>query len=122
MPEKSGPQPPFSPIEEILEDLRAGKFIVLCDDEDRENEGDLVCAAELIDADKVNFMLTEGRGTSTIHEGTSQIIITDVRSVIDRAQALINELDRPTPQARSLPSGLNATARGSASRLRRIVT
>lgn len=54
---------PFSPIEEILDELRAGNLIVLVDDEERENEGDLVCSAELITPEKVNFMLTHGRGT-----------------------------------------------------------
>src|ERR1041384_8879917 len=54
---------PFSPIDEILEELRAGRMIVLCDDEDRENEGDLVCAAEMITPEMVNFMLRYGRGT-----------------------------------------------------------
>lgn len=54
---------PFSPIEEILEELRQGNLIVLVDDEDRENEGDLVCAAEKITPEKVNFMLRYGRGT-----------------------------------------------------------
>ena len=39
---------PFSPIPEILDDLRDGKMIILVDDEDRENEGDLVCAAETV--------------------------------------------------------------------------
>ncbi len=57
------PKPPFSPIEAALEDLRAGRMIILVDDEDRENEGDLVCAAESITPEKVNFMLTHGRGT-----------------------------------------------------------
>jgi len=50
------------PIPEILEDLRAGKMVVLVDDERRENEGDLVCAAEFVTPDVVNFMLKEGRG------------------------------------------------------------
>ena len=49
-------------IPEILEDLRAGKMIVLTDDEDRENEGDLVCAAEFTTPEVINFMLREGRG------------------------------------------------------------
>ncbi len=49
-------------IPEILEDLRAGKMIVLVDDEKRENEGDLVCAAEFVTPDVTNFMLKEGRG------------------------------------------------------------
>ncbi len=54
---------PFSPIDEILDELRAGRLIILVDDEDRENEGDLVCPAQSITPDKVNFMLRHGRGT-----------------------------------------------------------
>jgi 3,4-dihydroxy 2-butanone 4-phosphate synthase/GTP cyclohydrolase II len=50
------------PIPEILADLRDGKMIVLIDDETRENEGDLVCAAELVTPDLVNFMIREARG------------------------------------------------------------
>ncbi|HEV8604790.1 MAG TPA: 3,4-dihydroxy-2-butanone-4-phosphate synthase, partial [Tepidisphaeraceae bacterium] len=53
---------PLSPIPEVLEELRAGKPIVLVDDEDRENEGDLVYAAEKITPEAVNFMLKEARG------------------------------------------------------------
>lgn len=49
-------------IPDILDDLRAGKMIVLVDDEKRENEGDLVCAAEFVTPQVINFMLREGRG------------------------------------------------------------
>jgi len=49
-------------VEEALEDIRNGKIIIVVDDEDRENEGDFVSAAELITPDKVNFMATHGRG------------------------------------------------------------
>lgn len=49
-------------IEEALEDVRQGKFIIVVDDEDRENEGDFIIAAEKITPEKVNFMLTYGRG------------------------------------------------------------
>jgi 3,4-dihydroxy 2-butanone 4-phosphate synthase/GTP cyclohydrolase II len=52
----------FSEIPEILDELKAGRMIVLVDDEDRENEGDLVCAAELTTPEMVNFMATYGRG------------------------------------------------------------
>ncbi|HVZ48064.1 MAG TPA: bifunctional 3,4-dihydroxy-2-butanone-4-phosphate synthase/GTP cyclohydrolase II [Gemmatimonadaceae bacterium] len=48
---------PFGTIEQAIEDLRAGKFLVVADDEDRENEGDLIGAAEFITAEKVNFMM-----------------------------------------------------------------
>jgi 3,4-dihydroxy 2-butanone 4-phosphate synthase / GTP cyclohydrolase II len=52
----------FSPMEEILEDIKDGKMVIVCDDEDRENEGDLTMAAELVTADDINFMATHGRG------------------------------------------------------------
>lgn len=49
-------------IEEAITDFREGKFVIVVDDEDRENEGDFIIAAEKITPEKVNFMLTEGRG------------------------------------------------------------
>ena len=49
-------------IEEAIEDFREGKFLIVVDDEDRENEGDFIVAAEMITAEKVNFMVTNGRG------------------------------------------------------------
>lgn len=52
----------FSEISEVLEDLRRGKMIVLVDDEDRENEGDLVCAAEKTTPEIINFMASCARG------------------------------------------------------------
>lgn len=52
----------FSDVPEVLEDLRQGKMIVLVDAEDRENEGDLVCAAEKVTPETINFMAKFGRG------------------------------------------------------------
>jgi len=49
-------------IEEAIEDIRQGKMIIMVDDEDRENEGDLVCAAEAVTPGIINFMATHGRG------------------------------------------------------------
>jgi 3,4-dihydroxy 2-butanone 4-phosphate synthase/GTP cyclohydrolase II len=49
-------------IEDAIEDIRLGKMIIVVDDEDRENEGDFVCAAELVTPEIVNFMAREGRG------------------------------------------------------------
>ncbi|MDR1455272.1 MAG: bifunctional 3,4-dihydroxy-2-butanone-4-phosphate synthase/GTP cyclohydrolase II [Tannerella sp.] len=49
-------------IEEAVEDFREGKFLIVVDDEDRENEGDFIIAAEKITPEKVNFMMTHGRG------------------------------------------------------------
>ena len=53
---------PFSPIEEVIEDITNGKMVIVCDDEDRENEGDLTMAAELVTDEDINFMATYGRG------------------------------------------------------------
>jgi 3,4-dihydroxy 2-butanone 4-phosphate synthase / GTP cyclohydrolase II len=49
-------------IEDIITDIKAGKMVILMDDEDRENEGDILIAAEKITADHINFMATKGRG------------------------------------------------------------
>ncbi len=53
---------PLSTIEEAVEDIRSGKMIIIVDDEDRENEGDLVCAAEKVTPEIINFMITHARG------------------------------------------------------------
>ena len=52
----------FNSIEEILEDLRQGKIVVILDDEDRENEGDVICAAEFATTENVNFMASYAKG------------------------------------------------------------
>ena len=52
----------LSPVSEIVAEIRAGRIVVLVDDEDRENEGDLVFAAEFVSADKINFLARHGRG------------------------------------------------------------
>ena len=52
----------FGTIEQAIEDLKNGKIVIVADDEDRENEGDLVCAAELVTPETINFMTLHGRG------------------------------------------------------------
>ncbi|MGH7732347.1 MAG: 3,4-dihydroxy-2-butanone-4-phosphate synthase, partial [Gemmatimonadales bacterium] len=52
----------FGTIEQAIRDLRDGKIVIVADDNDRENEGDLVCAAELVTPETINFMATHGRG------------------------------------------------------------
>ena len=53
---------PFATIEEAIEDIRQGKMVVVCDDENRENEGDLTIAAQFVTPEAINFMAKEGRG------------------------------------------------------------
>ncbi len=52
----------FASIPELLEEIRAGRMVVIVDDEDRENEGDLIMAAELVKPSDINFMVTHARG------------------------------------------------------------
>jgi len=52
----------FTSIEDALNDIRAGKFVIVADDEDRENEGDLICAAELVTPAMINFMIKKAGG------------------------------------------------------------
>ena len=52
----------YSTIEEALEELRQGRMILCTDDPDRENEGDLICAAQSVTTEQVNFMATHGKG------------------------------------------------------------
>src|SRR5213592_3481363 len=52
----------FNTVEQAIEDIRAGKFIIVADDEDRENEGDLICAAQRVTPELVNFMIRRAGG------------------------------------------------------------
>ncbi len=61
-PAKTKAKIKFNTIEEALDDFREGKMVILIDDEDRENEGDLTIAAEMVTPDIINFMATHGRG------------------------------------------------------------
>ncbi|MCY7301500.1 MAG: bifunctional 3,4-dihydroxy-2-butanone-4-phosphate synthase/GTP cyclohydrolase II [Thermoleophilia bacterium] len=56
------PDTVFATVEEAIEEIRAGRFVVVVDDEDRENEGDLTIAAQFVTPEAVNFMATHGRG------------------------------------------------------------
>jgi len=58
----AGHRAPFATVEEAVEEIRQGKMIVLVDDEDRENEGDLTMAAEMVTPEAINFMAKFGRG------------------------------------------------------------
>jgi len=62
----------FHPIEDAIEDIRNGKMVIVVDDEDRENEGDLVMAAELARPQDINFMVTHARGLLCVPLSTEQ--------------------------------------------------
>ena len=78
----------FSTVEEALEDIRTGKFVVVADDEDRENEGDLICAAELITPEMINFMITEARGSVCLLITPERAKELELSSMVDNNTAL----------------------------------
>jgi 3,4-dihydroxy 2-butanone 4-phosphate synthase/GTP cyclohydrolase II len=78
------PTGPFSTVEEALEDIRAGKFVVVVDDEDRENEGDLTIAAEFATPEAVNFMATHARGLICLCLTPERCRELDLRQMTDR--------------------------------------
>ena len=73
MSEESRQDATFASVEEAIEDLRRGRMIIILDDEDRENEGDLTCAAEFATPEIVNFMATHGRGLICLTMTPTQI-------------------------------------------------
>src|SRR5437660_4023070 len=122
----------FASITDAAADIREGRMIIIVDDEDRENEGDLVCAAEMVSADKINFMAREGRGLiclplteercdelnlhaqaaeNTSHLGTAFTVSIEARrgvttgiSAADRATTILTAVDsRTRPQDLARP-------------------
>lgn len=72
----------FNTIEEALDDIRAGKIIVVVDDEDRENEGDLVMAAEKVTAESINYMAKYGRGLICMPIVKERLIALDLPAMV----------------------------------------
>ena len=104
----------FSTIEEALEEIRKGRMLIVLDDEDRENEGDLVCAAELVTPEIVNFMATHGRGLICMPLTAERVEALELPPMVERNTAL-----RETAFCvsigvrRSLSTGISAADRAS---------
>jgi 3,4-dihydroxy 2-butanone 4-phosphate synthase/GTP cyclohydrolase II len=81
---------PYSKIEKALEDIRNGKFIIVVDSEERENEGDLMMASELVTPDAVNFMAKEGRGLICVSLSSDRALTLDL-SPMERRNTSLHE-------------------------------
>jgi len=110
----------FAQIDDILEDLRAGRMIVLVDDEQRENEGDLVCAAESITPEQINFMVRHTPGYLCV------ALSGDICDRLDlQPQVMQNTSLRATPMAVSVDghgrhgvgTGISASDRAKTTRI-----
>jgi 3,4-dihydroxy 2-butanone 4-phosphate synthase / GTP cyclohydrolase II len=89
-----------SSIEEVIEDIRAGKMVILVDDEDRENEGDLYMAASAVTPEAINFMATHGRGL---------ICLTLSHDLIDKLELPMMVSDNKSPYGTGFTVSIEAT-------------
>ncbi len=74
---------PFDSVEAAIDDVRQGKMVIVADDENRENEGDLVCAAELVTPEIINFMATHARGLICLSLTPERADALDLRQMAD---------------------------------------
>ena len=103
---------PVHTIEEVLADIRAGKMIILVDDEDRENEGDLCMAAELVTPEAVNFMATHGRGLICLTLTPDQIDKLKLPMMVQNNQSPFETAFTVSIEARSgVTTGISAADR-----------
>jgi 3,4-dihydroxy 2-butanone 4-phosphate synthase / GTP cyclohydrolase II len=103
---------PFSPVEEALDDVRQGKFVVVVDDPDRENEGDLVIAAQFATPEAINFMATHARGLiclSLTEERADELVL---RPMTERNEAPLGTAFTVSIEAREgVTTGISAADR-----------
>ncbi len=109
---------PLDPIDAAIEDIRAGKMVIVVDDADRENEGDLVMAAECVSAEAVNFMAKYGRGlicVPTTPERLKQLGIE--RMVMQNRETFKTDFQVSVDSARSITTGISAADRAQTIRV-----
>src|SRR5213592_2457144 len=108
----------FNSIESIVADLQAGKMVILVDDADRENEGDLIMAAQSVTADAINFMAKHGRGlicVPTISERLQQLGIE--RMVRQNRETFKTDFQVSVDAARGISTGISAADRAETIRI-----
>ena len=79
----------FSTIEEAVKDIKSGRFVIVVDDEDRENEGDLIMAAEKVTAAEINFFVTHGRGLICVPMSKERLDKLELQPMVKKNSALL---------------------------------
>ena len=103
---------PFAAIEEAIEDIREGRFVVVVDDPDRENEGDLVIAAQFATPETINFMATHARGLICLCLTTERADQLGLRPMTDRNEAPLGTAFTVSIEAREgVTTGISAADR-----------
>src|SRR5213592_5241757 len=103
---------PFNAIEAVVEDLRKGRMVIVVDDADRENEGDLIMAAERATAEAINFMARFGRGlicVPTTAERLQQLGVE--RMVVQNRESFKTDFQVSVDAARGITTGISAADR-----------
>jgi 3,4-dihydroxy 2-butanone 4-phosphate synthase/GTP cyclohydrolase II len=107
-------KPPFATIEEAVEDIRQGRMIVLVDDEDRENEGDLTMAAEKITPEAINFMAKFGRGLICLSLSEQRCETLDLKPISPRNTSMFGTpFCEPIDARRGTTTGTSAWDRAT---------
>ncbi len=110
----------FDSIEDAIEEIKQGKMVIVVDDEDRENEGDLVMAAECVTPQAINFMLTHGRGIICLPASEARMETLELDMMVEKNTALLG-----TPFTVSIDAAENTTtgvsARDRAQTIRKFV-
>ena len=119
MPEATtAEEPQLSPIEDVIADIRAGKIVIVIDDEDRENEGDLIAAAESITPESVNFMLKHARGMLCVPVDDAIADRLDLPAMVaDNREAYKTDFRITVDAAEGITTGISAADRAETIRL-----
>src|SRR5216110_433522 len=109
---------PFNTIESVVEELRTGRMVIVVDDADRENEGDLIMAAEHVSPAAVNFMAKHGRGlicVPTTSERLQQLGVE--RMVRENRETFKTDFQVSVDAARGITTGISAPDRAETIRI-----
>jgi 3,4-dihydroxy 2-butanone 4-phosphate synthase / GTP cyclohydrolase II len=117
-PQPAAAQHDFDPIEDVIADIRAGRMVIVVDDADRENEGDLVMAAEKVTPEAVNFMAMHGRGLICVPITTDRAEQLGLqRMVADNRESQRTDFTVSVDAARGITTGISAADRATAIRI-----
>ena len=110
-PRNPGERSPISPVEDVIEDIRRGRMVILMDDEDRENEGDIVVAAEKVTVEQVNFMLRHARGLICLPLEEERLKRLGLRMMVAENTAPLGTAFTVSIDARDTAGGVSAADR-----------
>src|SRR5437773_10468299 len=103
---------PFVSVPDAIEEVRAGRIVVVVDDEDRENEGDLTVAAEKVTPEIINFMATHGRGLICMPMTEDRLAELDLPPMVPQNTARFDTAFHVSVEAKHAPStGISAAER-----------